>query len=64
MSRSSLSEFDRDRVAVTLRRVSAITRELRQEYPEAFEGRSGESTIAETSSATGPRPARTAHSPA
>jgi len=32
-----LSDFDCDRVVVTLRRVHAIAQDLRQEYPDAFE---------------------------
>ncbi|MCG8468616.1 MAG: hypothetical protein MJB57_10480 [Gemmatimonadetes bacterium] len=39
MTPEPLSDFDRDRVAVTLRRVDAVARELRREYPEAFESR-------------------------
>jgi len=57
MSGSPLSDFDRDRVVVTLRRVGAITRELRQEYPDAFAG-----ARAETAGASAePEPARAAH---
>lgn len=33
----ALSEFDRDRVVVTLRRVGRVTQDLRREYPDAFE---------------------------
>ena len=37
MTPKPLSDFDCDRVVVTLRRVGAIARDLRQEYPDAFE---------------------------
>ncbi len=52
MTPKSLSDFDRDRVAVTLRRVGAIARDLRQEYPDWFEtagtSRSGTGEAADT----------------
>ncbi len=60
MNRSSLSDFDRDRVAVTLRRVGVITQDLRREYPEAFEAPRGESAGVTTDS----EPVRAPHTAA
>jgi len=37
MTAKPLSDVDCDRVVVTLRRVGAIARDLRREYPDAFE---------------------------
>lgn len=34
MRHAPLSDFDRDRVEVTLRRVGAVAEDLRREYPE------------------------------
>lgn len=41
MTTPTLSEFDRDRVALALRRVGQVAQDLRREYPEAFETEAG-----------------------
>ena len=40
MSAGHLSDFDRDRVEVTLRRVGAAAADLRREYPEVYDSAS------------------------
>lgn len=51
MTVKPLSDLDCDQVVVTLRRVGAIARDLRREYPDAFEasgtsqGTPAESTV-------------------